>query len=472
MPRSNGKRRFGRGGQKFFNNERVMEQSEVTIHVSSATDIEARRENNSLSVLDQNYVYPDGAILILHDFDEGDIIWGIRRDRNTSAEFWRPAMKSGGDRGWVALNGLNVSAFGNSFHLQNSIYAIGVAKSSTSDTNTDGSAQPFVAAATYGSRSINNVIVEQAYPGDVLIQACPNVLSSKELEDYSYGSLRLDGVKKEKLTPVLKVFDIKETKYLEVILAMKAIELNAKFPKVPYMEILDNPIDFTPEDQAAADFQHFIMATVFATFSILAGRGIAKLNLRPKASGQGFEFDPELASNGTLDVTDLLTGQTPNTSMPYADLKDENQARMRYSKLMDDDAYFDQLESEHHFMGNLLGLVDGPHLKPEDTSTVRSDILRTAFSGNTEDDLYLPLLAGVMEDEEDTYSKTVLGIDEPIAAINHYVRNMLNIGHNLHQTSVYFNKVTAGKIGGTTIGGGDFGQQLLDAMVNITSYRY
>jgi hypothetical protein len=462
--------RRSRNGNKFNNNERVQEQAEVTIHIKPSNDLETRSENALSRKKNKDLVYPGGSDLPNHDFEEGDIIWNFRNDFVGSTS---GVLKGNSDHGWVDLNGLDVTPFGTSQRLQNSIYPTSISKSQYSPLSlTEGSAATGVAGATYGSRSITNVVVEQAYTGDRLIAFCPNVSNPNELESFSHGGLGLTSTKKNKITPVLKPFDIKDVKYNEIILALKALELNRKLPKKHPLTIMDETNRFTPEEEASAEFQHLIMSIVLIGYTVLSNRGILQLNLKPKVTGQGFEFDTELAGNGSLDTADLLNGQTASTTTNYSDIKFHNDSNVRYGTNMDDDSFFARREEEEVWMANLLGVLDGPYLQASDTTEIRNDILKMVIAGHNEDSLYYPLMGGILESEDGFDVETLFDIDDLQNKLHHMVKNMMDIPHNLHQGAAYLNKVTAGKIIGTSIGSALPGDQVLDELVNGTSFIY
>lgn len=458
---------------KLKNHERVMEQCEITGNVQQMPDTEERRDNDTSKLIDKEYVYPGGANLHLHDPLEGDLFWGFTRDALAALSHSQTSLFDNADSCFVVLNGLNVAAFGNSQHLQNALYPGGICKAAQGGTVSDVANNNLKSSALYGTRSINNLVVEQGFPGDYLIQCCPDVLNPKELEEYNHGSLGISGAMKERLTPVLKVFDFKEIRHLETILAMKAIELNTTLPNEPYQEIPSNSIDFTPEDHAASNLQYTIMSQVFSLLSVLVDRGIVSVHAKLDKNGK-FQFDPSIPGNGTIDLNALVSNQTKHTASELEDLKYENDSEVRYGKMMNDISFFKRREDDMQFLASILGLVETPFLKSKDTSTVRSDILRACFVGSTEDDLYMPLVGGILEElmEGDTKTEKIIGSKDPIPSINNYIRSMENIPHNLHQVASYLNKVTAGKIIGTTITGARFGQPLVQFMTNVTSYRY
>ena len=87
---------------------------------------------------------------------------------------------------------------------------------------------------------------------------------------------------------------------------------------------------------------------------------------------------------------------------------------------MEDDAYFERREQDEILLANLLGLLVGPHLNTVDTVSVRNDILKTVFAGETDESLYQPLLAGILEgleDDTDFDVENLLGLKNPLISV-------------------------------------------------------
>lgn len=460
-------------GNRMNTNERVQEQAEVTMHIYPSMDLSSRSDN-ALNNKPKDTIYPYGSELMLHEFEEGDLVWDFRRDSagiGSSTGF----LRGSNSRGFISLNGMDVAAFGTAERLQNSMVRVCVSKAVFNPLAADGTATTGVAGTTYGSKSITNVVVKQAYTGDRLIAFCPNIRLPNELEAFSHGGLGLSPQKRHKLTPVLKPFDIKNVKLNERILTSKAMGMNRAIADLSFSDVIQENIHFTPEEEAAARLQHFYMWAVYVLWAELNDRGLIRFHLKPKGDGldgRGWEFDFNTVGNGQYDAIDLLNGQTPATTTNYEDIKFQNDSLTRYGTLMDDDTCFERREAEALWMASLLGLVEGGALAPADTKEVQNDILKMIAAGQTLEPLYYPMLGGLFDEDSEFDVETLFGLDDLPNLIHHLVKNRLDIQHNLHQGSVYLNKVTAGKISATSLGGAVAGDQIVDIETGATNWKY
>jgi hypothetical protein len=465
-----------RSSNSLDSNQPVVEQAEITIHVyphfiiKECTDQSPNLLSNSRKKKEKTELtYPGGHLRYTHNFNGGDLIWGLR---SSSVISHQPMTSI--DYGFVSLNGMDVRPHGTSERLNTCLYLVGASKAPFSPTHEDQSVDVSVASATYGSRSVSNVVVDRVYVGDKLVKYCPNINNEKEIFDMSYGQLGLDLLNASKITPVLKHFDIKKVKHNEILLTEKAIKMNTSAPSGPYISICnEDSTKFTPEEEAAANMQHFIMTVVQCAVKVLSDRNLITVNFKNNPNKTEYINLQQNELPTPITTESITNGSSPFVTATYNQVKNTNNSTDRYGTFMHDEDFFNKRTEEMLFISELLGLTGSTKLDPRDTSKLRSDILKAIIPDESGDTIYEPNMNRVFDSEAD-FNALDLGFsqEEFIEMLGSYEKEIHDTTTNLHNGAVYANKVTASKIVGTILGGGQPEWPFIDLGTNISNYKY